>query len=206
LTLIHRHLNIAFQLSFFICGLYTVFVMIFPTEIMTLLYNTTTGSEFLLIMAPFFLLLHFQSILTATLQSIDEAKLTMNASLISSIIKISLLVFLLQVPQLNIKGLVISVLAHIFILTAWNYRLVQKKTHYRANYGSIINGILILGITYLFGYYLNSTVIFVSHSMLNVLILMGIITFAYISLTALCGLFPKQLLGGKRSKETSCLL
>ena len=203
LVLINRHLNTAFQLSFFTCGLYTAFVMIFPTEIMNLLYNTSTGSEFLFIMAPFFLLLYFQSTFTAALQAIGEAKAAMRASLISSIIKIGLMVILLQIPQLNINGLVIAVLANISILTTWNYFLIKKKVGYQANYRSVINGILIIGITYLFGYYLKLTTTFASNGVLNVLILMFIIAIAYVSLTALCGLFPKQLLGEKHHKKPS---
>lgn len=200
-SLIHRHLNTAFQLSFVISGLYTILVMIFPNEIMNLLYNTSTGSEYVLYMAPFFLLLYFQSSLTATLQAIDEAKVAMKSSLIASIIKILLMIALLQVPRLNILGLVITIIFNIVLLTLWHYFLVKKKVGYRANYRSIINGFLVIGVSYLLGKYLKSTVIISEHQTLNILGLIGLISLGYLALITLCGLFPQQLLSERKKRQ-----
>ena len=199
--LIHRHLTTAFQLSFVISGLYTILVMIFPMEIMNFLYNTSTGSEYVLYMAPFFLLLYFQSSLTATLQAIDEAKMAMRSSFISSIIKILLMIALLQVPSLNILGLVITIIFNIVLLTLWHYYLVRKKVGYRASYRSIINGFLVIGITYLLGQYLTTTLIISEHPTLNMLGLIALITLSYLVLITLCGLFPKQFLPERKKLQ-----
>ena len=50
---IHNHLNTAFQLSFLPSGLYTVLLMVFPCKLMELLYGTSTGADYLFLMAPF---------------------------------------------------------------------------------------------------------------------------------------------------------
>ena len=115
---IHAHLDNAFQLSFLPSGIYTVLLMIFPFELMNLLFASSTGANYLIVMAPIFLLLYFQAPLTATLQAIDKANQAMNTTLISSIIKIVMMIVLLQIPTLNIYGLVISVLFNVIFVTS----------------------------------------------------------------------------------------
>ena len=111
-------------------------------------------------MAPVFLLLYFQAPLTSTLQAIDEATQAMSTTFISSIIKIIIMIVLLQIPSLNIYGLVIAVLFNVVFVTVWHYLLVRKHIGYRLNLGAVIHAILIIGITFLLGSYLKSTVSF----------------------------------------------
>ena len=80
----------------------------------------------------------------------DKANQAMNTTLISSIIKIVMMIVLLQIPTLNIYGLVIAVLFNVIFVTIWHYILVRKHISYRMNIRSVINAILIIGITYLF--------------------------------------------------------
>ena len=190
-ALISRHLNISFSLSFLMSGLYTVLIMTFPNEIMHLLYHTETGANFLIMMAPFFLLLYFQAPLTAALQAIDEAKSAMRSSLISSMIKISLMVVLLQIPSINIHGLMIAILTHIVILTGWHYLHLRKKIGYQIKLSTIVNGLLILGITYLVGLYLKANLALFAHQLLNMGMITLIISFIYLIGLAICGLLPK---------------
>ena len=189
---IHSHLNAAFQLSFLPSGLYTVLLMIFPFELMKLLYGTSTGSDYLLIMAPFFLLYYFQGPMTASLQAIDEASRAMTTTLISSIIKIIMMVVLLLIPSLNIYGLIISVLFNIVFITGWHYIIIHKKIGYSMDLRAVINGTLIIGITFLLGRYLSATMSFFTNPFLNMIFIMMIVSIAYLFLIVICGLFPTQ--------------
>lgn len=187
---IHSHLDNAFQLSFLPSGIYTVLLMLFPVELMNLLFDSSTGANYLIIMAPIFLLLYFQAPLTATLQAIDEATEAMSTTLISSIIKIIMMIILLPIPSLNIYGLVIAVLFNVVFVTMWHYLLVRKHISYRMNLRSVINAILIIGVTYLLGSYLKLAIVFSTNAFLNMLIISFIVGLAYLFLLFICGLFP----------------
>ena len=130
--------------------------------------------------------------LTSTLQAIDEATKAMNTTLISSIIKIMMMIVLLPIPNLNIYGLVIAVLFNVVFVTVWHYLLVRKYIGYRLNLNAVINAVLIIGITFLLGSYLKSTIIFSPNTLLNMIIICFIMGIAYLFLVIVCGLFPKD--------------
>ncbi|MGL4335436.1 MAG: stage V sporulation protein B [Turicibacter sp.] len=189
---IHSHLDNAFQLSFLPAGIATVILMLFPYELMELLYDTPTGAQYLFIMAPFFLLLYFQGTLTATLQAIDQATKAMSTTLISSIIKIVMMFVLLSIPSININGLVIAILFNVVFITCWHFIIVRKRINYRGSMRSVINAILTLGITYMLGSYLIQTTSFFPNQNVNMLIVILIITLAYLFLLIITGLFPAK--------------
>jgi len=188
---IRFYLNTLFKLSFLVSGLYTVLIMLFPIEIMNLMFNTSTGSEYLLFMAPFFLLFFFQTSLTSILQSVDSAKSALWSSFISSMIKISLMLILLPIPRFNIQGLAMAIVVQTIIHTLWQYFLVRKRINYGPHFHGILNGIFILGITYLFGYYLSNNIIFTSRAVLNLITYFLLIALLYLLLLFLSGLFPR---------------
>ncbi len=187
---IHSHLDNAFQLSFLPSGIYTVLLMLFPVELMNLLFDSSTGANYLIVMAPVFLLLYFQAPLTSTLQAIDEATQAMSTTLISSVIKIIMMIILLQIPSLNIYGLVIAVLFNVVFVTAWHYLLVRKHIAYHMNMRSVINAILIIAVTFMLGSYLKLAVVFSTDSFLNMIMISFIVGIAYLFLLFICGLFP----------------
>ncbi|MDE5976966.1 MAG: oligosaccharide flippase family protein [Turicibacter sp.] len=197
---IHSHLDNAFLLSFLPSGIYTVLLMLFPFELMNLLYGSSTGANYLQLMTPFFLLLYFQAPLTSTLQAIDKATLAMNTTLVSSIIKIAMMIVLLQIKDLNIFGLVIAILFNVVFVTAWHYLLVRKNIYYRMKLRSVINAILIIAITFMLGCYLKLAVTFSSNAFLNMMIISTIVGAAYLFLLFVCGLFPTKIANLKQAK------
>ena len=140
---IHHHLNVIIKISFFIGSIYTVLMALFPAEIMNLVFGTATGSEYLSLMAPFFIFLILQPTFTAFLQGVGGGKVAMTSTFISSAIKISLMIALLPILRLNIEGLVIAILTHSVIVTVWHYYLLKKRIGYRINIPQILNGLLI---------------------------------------------------------------
>ena len=156
LATIHKRMSTAFRISFFTCGFYLILVMIFPYEIMHLLYNKYTGAEFLKIMAPIFLIAYVQAPLVATLQAIGEAKFALHASIVAAFVKIGLMSALMMIPELNILGLVYSILINIILLTVWYYVIVRQKIGYKLKYTKIINGGLVLSVVYIIGQHLKT--------------------------------------------------
>lgn len=198
---IYSHLNNAFLLSFLPSGIYTVLLMLFPDELMNLLYGSSTGANYLIVMAPVFLLLYFQAPLTSTLQAIDKANQAMNTTFSSSVIKIIMMVVLLQIPNLNIYGLVISVLFNVVFVTGWHFLLVRKHIGYRMNLRSIFNATLIIGITFMLGSYLKLAYVFHPNQFLNMIIICFIVGVSYLFLLFVCGLLPDQFNEGRRKKQ-----
>jgi stage V sporulation protein B len=187
---IHRRLSLAFRIAFFGSGFFMMIVMIFPYEIMELLYKSQTGAEYLKVMAPVFLLLYFQAPLVASLQAIGEAKFAMRASLVASVVKISLMTVLMLIPGVNIWGLVISILFNIILLTGWYYVIVTKKIRYKMRVIKILNGSLVLGVVYLLGQHLRGMLIFESQ-LVQVVVITAILFSVHSILTFLAGLIPK---------------
>jgi len=189
--MIHRHLNNGFQISFLMCGLFTVMVMVFPQEILEIIYGSEAGVawRYLVLAAPAFMLLYFQGPLTTTLQATDRSKTAFKTSTITSIIKVVMMLVLMQIPALNIYGLIIAVAANQILLTLWELIHVRKHIRYKIAFKSVFNGTLILGITYMFGYYLRATTLR-QGDMLGMFLLMAIISLAYILLVFICNLFP----------------
>ena len=187
---IHRRLSLAFKVAFFGSGFYMMIVMIFPYEIMELLYHSHTGAEFLKVMAPVFLLLYFQAPLVASLQAIGEAKFAMKASLVASVVKISIMTALMLIPGMNIWGLVISILFNIVLLTGWYYVIVAKKLKFRMNGLKIVNGIFVLGVVYMLGQHLRE-LFMIESQLLQVAAITGILFVVHSMLALFVGLIPK---------------
>lgn len=187
---IHKKLSTAFRVAFFASGFYLMLVMIFPYEIMQLLYNSHTGAEFLKVTAPVFLLIYLQAPLVATLQAIGEAKIAMHASIIASVIKIGLMVVLMLVPILNIWGFVFALIINIILLTTWYYMIVSRRIGYRMKRFKVFNATLVLSVIYMLGQYLREIVV-VQSGWMQILVVSGILFIAYNTLTLFAGLMPK---------------
>ena len=187
---IHKRLSTAFRIAFFTSGFYLMLVMVFPYEIMELLYNSHTGAEFLKITAPVFLLIYLQAPLVATLQAIGEAKFAMRASIIASVIKISVMILLMHIPGLNIWGFVIGILINITLLTVWYYMIVAKRIGYKMRISKIFNASLVLGVVYMLGQYLRARLVF-EHQLVQVIVVAGILFMVHSLLTLFARLIPK---------------
>jgi len=190
LPTIHKRLSTSFRIAFFTCGFYLVLVMLFPYEIMNLLYGRPTGAEFLRLTAPVFLLIYLQAPLVATLQAIGEAKFAMRASIVASVVKIGTMVALMAIPRVGIWGLVYSILINIILLTVWYYFIVAKRVSYKMKLHKVINGALIFGVLYMFGQNLRQLVHY-NNDLLQLIIVAGILFCAHGLLSLVSGLTPK---------------
>lgn len=103
----------------------TVFFMLKPELFLQLIYNTTEGTEYLKLMAPFFLIYYIQIPLTASLIAIGKAKEAMMSTIIGISVKMVLL-FSLSLLKIGFYPLIISTIVNIFIVTIYNYIKLKR--------------------------------------------------------------------------------
>jgi stage V sporulation protein B len=103
----------------------TIFLIIKPEFLMKLLYNTTLGSNYIRIMAPFFLILYIQTPLVTALQAMNKSKEAMINTLMGSIIKILLLIILSNF-KIGLYPLVIATVVNIIFVTINDLRKLKR--------------------------------------------------------------------------------
>src|SRR5699024_8854706 len=102
--LIHYRIHQSIRISFASGAIATIVLSLFASQTLTYMYGTANASHFLVLMAPFFILLYIQSPLQATLQALDLAKPAMWNSLIGAIFKFSVLITLASRSEFGING------------------------------------------------------------------------------------------------------
>ena len=99
----------------FIIGFISIFsLMISPTFFLKFIYNTTKGSNYIILLGPFFILYYIESTLVTALQAINKSNLIMIDSIISIIIK-SIILFVGSILY-GIYGFILSVCINIVLL------------------------------------------------------------------------------------------
>ena len=103
----------------------TILFIFIPDVLLKLVYNTTCGSQYIPIIAPFFIMHYIQAPLTSSLSGMGYAKEAMRGTLYGSIIKvISLIIFSLL--RIGLWSLVISSILNIAIVTIHHIYYVRK--------------------------------------------------------------------------------
>ncbi|MFA5409892.1 MAG: oligosaccharide flippase family protein [Bacilli bacterium] len=105
--------------------LVTIVIMLFPDFLLKFIFNTSQGSNYLKLMAPFFIGYYIQTPLTAALQAMNKAKEAMMSTIIGITIKTGLLV-LLSILKIGLYGLIVATIVNIFIVTIYNYIKIKR--------------------------------------------------------------------------------
>ncbi|MDE6285197.1 MAG: polysaccharide biosynthesis protein [Bacilli bacterium] len=118
---IKQGLLFAFVIGFgFSTGIY-----LFRDPLLFWLYGTTSGSDYIKILAPFFVLFYLEGVLTSSLQALNQAKVTMKISLWGAIIKlITLAIF--SLCHIGLYSLVISEIINILFVVFLNFYYLKK--------------------------------------------------------------------------------
>ena len=115
----------AISLSFIIGLIFTIFIMLFPSNCMMFIYNTDEGSNLIRIIAPFFLLFYIEGPLVSTLQAIGKAKDSFYSTLFGIIIKVILMI-ILSFTHIGIYTLIIPTIVNIIYVTLFNAYKLKK--------------------------------------------------------------------------------
>ena len=105
---------------------FTVIVMLFPKELLGLIYNTNLGVNYIRFLAPIFLLLYIQGPLTSILQGINLNKKAMIGSLTGILIR-TITLFVLSLFKIGLWSLIIAISFNI-LYTTIHHILVLKKS------------------------------------------------------------------------------
>ncbi len=110
----------------FILGLFfSTLIFIFRDSLLFTLYKTTSGSNYIKILAPIFVLFYLEGVLISSLQALNKAKITMNISLIGVVIKL-LTLAIFSFAHIGIYSLVISEITNIFFVVFANFYYLKK--------------------------------------------------------------------------------
>ena len=124
-TLIKRRLKQSLIISFIIGLISNIFVYIFTNQLLTIIFDTTLGANYIKFLAPFFIFLYLEGPLASTLQALNYAKYTMKVTIIATITKlISLFIFSLM--HIGLYGLLIAEIINIFLVVYLNSKKIVK--------------------------------------------------------------------------------
>lgn len=120
------HQSIIFAL---LIGIFFSFIIFtFRDTLLFLLYNTTSGSNYIKVLAPFFVLFYLEGVLTSSLQALGYAKVTMNITLWGVILKL-LVMAILSLCHIGIYSLVIAEIINILFVVLLNIKYLKKLTY-----------------------------------------------------------------------------
>lgn len=121
-----RKLKLGCTLSLLIGIPVTIFLVIFPEVLLKLFYHTILGSNYLRIMAPFFILYYVESPFSAALQAMNKSKNIMIDNLIGTTIK-CLTIFLLAFTGIKTYTLIIGNILNVSIITIRHFVAIKKE-------------------------------------------------------------------------------
>ncbi|WP_404453197.1 stage V sporulation protein B [Virgibacillus necropolis] len=180
--LIHYRIHQAIRISFASGALATIVLSLFAAPILMYMYGTDHASSFLVLMAPFFLLLYIQSPLQAALQALDLAKPAMWNSLIGAFIKFVALFVLASSPKFGITGVALAMVIGVVLVTLLHLATLQKTIKFSIPFLDLGKMISLLLITWWIGRILKSIYISMDSSFIILVGIFLILTLVYLTL------------------------
>jgi stage V sporulation protein B len=146
--LVHYRIHQSVRISFASGALATIVLSLFSVPILSYMYGTANASHFLVLMAPFFILLYIQAPLQATLQALDLARPAMWNSLIGAGCKLTVLFFLASNPDFGIKGVAIAMSAGVVLVTLLHLATLYKTIRFHIPFMDVCKMVLLLFLTW----------------------------------------------------------
>ncbi|EQB35850.1 stage V sporulation protein B [Virgibacillus sp. CM-4] len=146
--LIHYRIHQSIRISFSSGAIATIVLTLFSVPILTYMYGTGDASRFVLLMAPFYILLYIQAPLQAALQALDLARPAMWNSLIGAICKFVALFMLASNPNFGIMGVAISMALSVVLITLLHLGSLYKAIGFGIPLKDITKMILLLTMTW----------------------------------------------------------
>lgn len=122
---VKRKIKQAIGISLLIGIPVTIFFMIFPTTLLRLIYHTTSGKNYVRMLAPVCLFQYIQSPLSSSLDAMGKSKDAMIATTLGMIARTTLL-FLLSLLDIGLYGLIIAIGINVLIVTSYDIKKVHK--------------------------------------------------------------------------------
>lgn len=128
ISMVKRRLKQALILSFIVGIIFSSSIYLFRDTLLKTLYNTTNGSNYIRILAPFFVLFYLEGPLQSVLQAIGKAKTCMYITLIAILVKL-ISMAILSLCHIGMYALVIAEILDIIIVVLLCRRAIKKELY-----------------------------------------------------------------------------
>lgn len=125
-NLIKKRIKEALFISLIIGSFFSISILIFRNSILTFLYHTSVGSEYIKILAPFFVLFYLEGPLSSALQAMNSAKTAFKITSFGVVIKL-LSMSIFAYLKFGILSLVYAEIINIFIVVFLSFYALKKK-------------------------------------------------------------------------------
>jgi len=125
LSMVKRRFNQALLFAFILGLVFSILIFIFRDNLLWSLYRTTSGSDYIKVLSPFFVLFYLETPIITTLQGLGDAKYTMKITFIGVIIK-NIVLALFSLFKIGIYGLIISEIINILFVVSTNFYKIKK--------------------------------------------------------------------------------
>ena len=123
-SMVKRRIKQSLLFALLIGTFFSFIIFTFRDKLLFTLYNTTNGSDYIKILAPFFVLFYLEGVLTSALQALGHAKITMNITLWGVILKL-LVMAILSLCHIGIYILVIAEIINILFVVLINFKYLK---------------------------------------------------------------------------------
>lgn len=123
-SMVKRRIKQSLLFALLIGTFFSFIIFTFRDKLLFTLYNTTNGSGYIKILAPFFVLFYLEGVLTSALQALGHAKITMNITLWGVILKL-LVMAILSLCHIGIYSLVIAEIINILFVVLINFKYLK---------------------------------------------------------------------------------
>ena len=188
---IDRLLQQALKFTFLTGGLAIVVLYVLAEPLMNVMYGSSKGTSFILVMAPFFILNYYQGPLQATLQALNLARAAMINSFIGAFVKTALIFILASRPEFGIYGVAIALVVGFVLVTLLHFATIVKSIGFSFILIDYIKMIIIILLTGFMGTYFLDVITFPS-LVLKIIITTCIISIFYLVLIFIFRLMSKD--------------
>lgn len=123
--MVKKRFKQAMGISFFIGIIFSLVILFTRDFLLTTLYKTTMGSEYILIMAPIFVLFYLEGPLVSTMQAIGKANESMKITLWGVIIKLGVMA-ILSLCHIGMYSLVVAEIINIIYVVFANIKKIHR--------------------------------------------------------------------------------
>lgn len=192
MKLIEYRLQQALKFSFLTGGLAVIILYVLADPLMELMYGSKNGSQFIRLMAPFFLLYYYQGPLQAVLQALNLARAAMINSLIGAVVKTAVIFLLASQPAFGINGAALGIIMGFVLVTVLHFATVLKKISFSFYIGEYLKSFFVMILSGLAGYWLFEHTFLEEHLATRVLSATAAMSILYLILILLLGLIKKD--------------
>src|SRR5690625_3235108 len=190
--LIHYRIHQSIRISFASGAIATIVLSLFAGPILTYMYGTDNASRFLVLMAPFFILLYIQSPLQAALQALDLAKPAMWNSLIGAACKLTVLYLLASNASFGIMGVALAMCVGVVLITLLHLVTLNKMIQFIIPIKDLMKMLLLVSMTTTVGYFLKGVYTKLNESLWMFICILFILTCLYIVFLLLLKFITKE--------------